>query len=67
MLGETSHGKSKTYQLASALKPRGQQIAGSNLSNGIVLVKQLLEQVGEGLKIRSFQAVFRSDFPDNKD
>tara|TARA_R110002126_G_scaffold250138_1_gene393033 strand:- start:13870 stop:14331 length:462 start_codon:yes stop_codon:yes gene_type:complete len=36
------------------------------LTNDVVLVKQLLEQVAEGLKIRSFQAVFPSNFPDNK-
>jgi hypothetical protein len=36
------------------------------LTNDIFLVKHLLAQADEGLIIRSFQAVFPSDFPDNK-
>ncbi len=40
------------------------------LTNDIVLVKQLMEQLmeqtSESLKLKSFQAVFPSDFSDNK-
>lgn len=36
------------------------------LTNDMVLVKQVLERPHDDLKIKSFQAVFPSDFPDNK-
>ena len=36
------------------------------LTTDIVFVKQVLAEPGEGLKVKSFQAVFPSDYPDNQ-
>lgn len=35
-------------------------------TNDVELVKQTLEQRGDGLSVRSFQAVFPCNFPDNQ-
>ncbi|KJS78306.1 MAG: hypothetical protein JL55_14970 [Pseudomonas sp. BICA1-14] len=50
----------------SFIEAEGRSVTRTLLTSDMALVKEILKQSGAGLRIKSFQAVFPSDFPDNQ-